>query len=279
LGYLGAIVGLILVMPFNQGSVFGLTIPFIKGGGRAATFVPTGLLFLFFSLPAFFFLRDQASSQVARTRVSWGRSLRQVLEVLEHSSRYPGVIRFLLAKFFYENAISAVIIFMAVYAVKAMGFSDAVVMPFFIVSTASAVVGSTICGTITDRLGPLRTLKVVLVGWMASLCLVLITSNQWIFWGVGSLVGIFLGATWTTARPLLVTMVPEKMLGEFFGLYAFSGKAAAIFGPLIWGLVVMIFQEHEVLKYKLAVGSMVLLIGVGLAVLWQLPRERAKESA
>ncbi|MCK4271831.1 MFS transporter, partial [bacterium] len=114
LGYVGAIVGLILVMPFNEGSIFGIRIPFIHGGGRGATFVPTGLLFLIFSIPTFLFVRDRVQGGHEKLKVRWGEGLRRVWEGLANTAKYPGVVRFLVAKFFYENAISAIVIFMAV---------------------------------------------------------------------------------------------------------------------------------------------------------------------
>jgi len=268
LGYLGAIVGLILVMPFSQGSIFGLQIPWIHGGGRGATFVPSGLLFLLFAVPAFLFVRDRAAKTSETSQLNFRKSLEHVGEALRRSVTYPMVLRFLVAKFLYENAISAVVAFMAVYAVKVMGFTDDVVIPFMIVSTTSAVVGSFVCGFSVDRFGAGRTLKGVLIGWLFSLGLVIFTGNQAVFWCAGSLVGIFMGSTWTSARPLLVRLVPREMVGEFFGLYALSGKTAAIFGPLVWGLVVKLFNEYGVLRYRLAVGSLGILLAVGLIVLW-----------
>jgi UMF1 family MFS transporter len=69
-GYVGSIVGVMLVLPFFTGSlpvigslgpqVMSLlrSIPFTERGGRVSTFLPTGLLFLAFSLPLVFFCRD-----------------------------------------------------------------------------------------------------------------------------------------------------------------------------------------------------------------------------
>lgn len=271
LGYLGAIVGLVLVMPFNQGSVLGLETPFIAGGGRVATFVPTALFFLLFSLPIFLFVREKAAGPGYRPQVDWKDGYRRVRSFFLNHRRYPGVARFLAAKFFFENGISAVIIFMAVYAVKVMGFTDEVVMTFLLVSTTAAVAGSYVCGQLVDRWGARKTLLAVLLGWILTLTLVLATDSRPVFWAAGSLIGISLGGTWTASRPLMVSLVPEKMLGEFFGLYAFSGKAAAIFGPLIWGLVVISFSHLGVVKYKLAVGSLLLLILIGLLILRSVP--------
>jgi UMF1 family MFS transporter len=279
LGYMGAIVGMVLVMPFNEGSVFGLEIPFIPGSGRGATFVPTGLLFLVCSVPTFLFLRDRTSRGATTAKLKFNESLGRIWVALGRSVQYPTVLRFLVAKFFYENAISAVVAFMAVYAVKVMGFTDNIIIPFFILSTTSAIIGSFICGFIVDRFGASKTLKGVLIGWILSLCLVVFTGDRWVFWCAGSLVGIFMGSTWTSARPLLVTLVPREMLGEFFGLYAFSGKAAAIFGPLIWGLVVKLLGTFHVLKYRFAVGSLAILAAIGLIILWGVSDDRKADFA
>ena len=46
LGYMGSIAGLLLVKPF------------VEDGGRSAAFFPTAILFLMFSIPCFFFVKD-----------------------------------------------------------------------------------------------------------------------------------------------------------------------------------------------------------------------------
>ena len=47
LGYLGSIVGLLIVEPF------------VTNGGRSAAFLPTGILFLIFAIPCFILLKTQ----------------------------------------------------------------------------------------------------------------------------------------------------------------------------------------------------------------------------
>src|SRR4029078_12550145 len=65
LGYVGSVIGVLLVMPFFNGKLAGAhvanggmgtlrsIVPFTAHGGRVSAFVPTGLLFLLFSLPLF----------------------------------------------------------------------------------------------------------------------------------------------------------------------------------------------------------------------------------
>ncbi|MFQ6672830.1 MAG: MFS transporter, partial [Candidatus Tectimicrobiota bacterium] len=45
LGYVGAIGGMLVVLPFNTGTLFGWPVPGLAGGGREATFLPTAVLF------------------------------------------------------------------------------------------------------------------------------------------------------------------------------------------------------------------------------------------
>ncbi|MCX6833050.1 MAG: MFS transporter, partial [candidate division Zixibacteria bacterium] len=71
-----------------------------------------------------------------------------------------------------------------------------------------------------------------------------IVSDKSTLYVVGGLVGMFLGAVWTTARPLLNSLVPAEKLGQFYGLYSLSGRSAATVGPLIWGLIALI-GKHD----------------------------------
>lgn len=273
IGYLGSIVGLILVLPFVEGSIYGLEIPFIKGGGSIASFIPTAILFLLFAMPTFIYVKDPVfNDQVPTLKLDIKNSFKKVWDGLTNTVKYPGVTRFLVAKYFYEDAIETIIIFMAVYAQKVMGFSKAETTTFFIAVIPSAIIGSALFGIITDHIGPKKTLTIVLWGWIISLSLIVLTLKTWIFWAIGCAVGVFMGSTWTSARPLLISLVPPKMLGEFFGLYSFSGKLAAIAGPLIWAYVVELFTpQGTIFKYKAAVASLLLLMIVGLIILRRVP--------
>jgi len=273
IGYLGSIFGLILVLPFVEGNIYGLKIPYISAGGSIASFIPTAILFLIFSLPIFIFIKDQPMPTIAqKQKIHLRNSFKKVWDGLTNTVKYPGVARFLVAKYFYEDAIETIIIFMAIYAQKVMGFTKAETTTFFIVVIPSAIIGSAFFGIITDHIGPKKTLIYVLWGWIISLAVLILTMKLWLFWVIGCLIGVFLGSTWTAARPLLISLVPRGMLGEFFGLYSLSGKIAAIAGPLIWAFVVETFSPRgTVFKYKAAVLSLVVLMCIGLIILYRVP--------
>jgi len=272
-GYIGSIIGLILVSPFVEGKIWGLEISFIPQGGTVASFIPTAFLFLIFALPTFIFVKDPKffhNNEIRRLDIK--ASFKKVLESISNTKKYPGVLRFLIAKFFYEDAIQTVILFMAVYIQKVMGFSSESTTYFFILIIPSVVIGSALFGMMTDHFGPKKILIIVLIGWIISLTVLILTMKIWLFWIIGALIGIFLGSSQTSARPLLISLVPKEMLGEFFGLYSFSGKLAAIFGPLVWAAMVSIFNNFgNIIKYKAAIMALNILIVVGLIILLKVP--------
>ncbi|NOZ63288.1 MAG: MFS transporter [Calditrichaeota bacterium] len=273
IGYLGSIMGLMFVLPFVEGAFFGVKIPFIHAGGSVAAFIPSAILFLIFALPAFVFIKENTAAKPRESfRLDLRTSFKKIWEGISNTRKYPGVRRFLIAKFFYEDAIQTIIIFMAVYAQKVMGFSKAGTTEFFIVLIPSAIVGSAIFGILTDHFGPQKTLTIVLLGWIVSLTILIITHKLIIFWITGAFIGIFMGSTWTAARPLLISLVPKEMLGEFFGLYSLSGKIAAIFGPIVWATAVNVFAKYgTIFKYKAAIGALTVMIVIGLILVQKVP--------
>jgi UMF1 family MFS transporter len=91
----------------------------------------------------------------------------------------------------------------------------------------------------------------------------------------GSLAGISLGGVWTVERPLLVNLVGDKeRLAGYFGLFALSGRMAAVIGPVIWGLTVLIFSPLGALKYRFAVGSVLVMMLAGFFILRKVPDAR-----
>jgi UMF1 family MFS transporter len=285
LGYVGAIVGLLLIQPVVDGAI-----PWIPAG-RQSAFLPTAMLFLLFFLPTFLFLKDK---QATVPVLSESRGLERLWKDLRDARKYPGAFRFLIADFLFEDAIATLIIFMAVYAEKVMGFPDSSKITLFIVSTISAVIGSVLSGRISDRLGHYRMLKTVVCGWVLLLTAVAFTTSRPMYWVLGSIFGVLLGSTWTISRPLLNQLVPERKLGLFYGLYSLSGRAAAVLGPILWGLVVLRLTSEsavarlvtgtfdalgvsvqdavlQTIQYRFAVGSLAILVLIGLIIYWRIP--------
>lgn len=262
LGYCGTIAGLLLVRPF------------VLKYGRQAAFIPTAFLFLLFSIPCFLFVKDRLAERRDKFELQIRGAFRKIKEAFVNIKRHPDLFNFLIAAFIALNAINTIIVFMSVYIKKVMGFTDPEIITFYIISTIFAIIGSFIAGFITDSLGSKRTLSIVLGLWCISILLAAISFNKIVFWVVGPLVGICLGATWTSARALVIDLSPPQMVGEVFGFYGLAGKSASIIGPLIWGLIVWAFGFLGILKYRLAIFALLLFLGVGYLFLRKVPDKK-----
>ncbi len=295
IGYAGALLGGILV---------GKVIPIAEGQEQSA-FIPSAALFLLFALPCFIFVKERkvrltaqgkieaeespatapfgaevagyANVDVAKAEVepndfglnmrSFVRSLTQTWRTLQETRKYPGLFVFLVANFFYSDALNTIIIAMAVYAVKVIGLANAIdaLGPAII----AAVIGSIIFGFINDRLGSKRSLNISLVLWMVVLISAIFITDKAIFqYGIATLAGVALGSTWVAARTMMIELSPPEHLGEFMGIYNLTGKFAAVLGPLIWGLSLTIFDPNVVgrVGYQVAIGSLLAMIVLGFAI-------------
>ena len=97
-------------------------------------------------------------------------------------------------------------------------------------------------GKITDRIGPKRTLLIVLITWMVVMAGAIFVAVAPVppasFWPVAVLAGVALGGTWTADRPLMFRLSPPKYIGLFYGFYSMVGRFAAVIGPFLWGWIV-----------------------------------------
>jgi UMF1 family MFS transporter len=285
LGYIGAIAGILLVSPFFNGAVpvvgdlsagtmefLRSVIPFTGNAGRVSTFVPTALLFLVFSLPLFIFCKDH-NARAGRQSIAWREAFHGVVQTLRDSKKYPGALLFLLASFLYQDAIGTIIQYMALYAVKAMGFEEGQEVTLFVVLTVPAAIGSFFIGMLVDRIGPKRTLLLVISGWVVLLLAMIVVPNRLSFWIVGALIGLIFGGVATSERPLLLTLVPDVEAARFFSLMVLSSRAAAIAGPLIWGLTVdgLLPAFGTGFAYRAAVFTVAVAMFLSLLLLWKVP--------
>jgi UMF1 family MFS transporter len=149
------------------------------------------------------------------------------------------------------------------------------IMVFLLTVTVFTVFGSLIWGFVTERLGPRNALLGTVGLWILTLTGIIFTQNKAIYYILGSLAGISLGGVWTTERPLLINLVADnERLAGYFGLFALTGRMAAVIGPLIWGLTVLVFGSLGAVKYRFAVGSVLVMMVTGLIILRKVPDAR-----
>jgi len=271
-GYMGSIfIGLLIVI---------VDVPL---EGR---FLLAAVLFTLFAIPIFLVVHDRPGTTAQRITLgdvlgSWN----QLRVTIGHVKQVPGLGRFLVGRFFYSDAVNTIIVVMSLVATKAVGLSDREVVLLLLTLTVVAIVMSFIWGWLADRVGPRKTLIVVLVSWAVGLVLgavslslngtdaagspVPTTSGLALFVVAGAILGSGLGGVQVADRVFMIRLSPPERVGEFFGVYGLVGKASQAIGQLLYGAIIFLFVGSlGVLAYQIAVMSLIVTMLIGLWLVW-----------
>ena len=81
--------------------------------------------------------------------------------------------------------------------------------------------------------------------------------------GFALLLGFCMGPMQAASRTLIGRMAPPHMVGEFYGLFALSGRATAWMAPLAIGIVTAATQST-----RLGVACVLFFLVLGFVLLW-----------
>ena len=253
-------------------------------GDRFGTlFVMLAVAYLLLAIPCFIWVNERGNPRPRPVfnAQAIAASARETIATLRTSQQYPGLLRFLIGRVFYTDAINTVIGFMALYALnvgEAAGLSEDQARTqkdfVFLVAITFAVLAGFAWGRVTDRLGPKRTLMIVLQLWMITFLLTAITGAfklppLWLF-VVACLVGIAMAGTWVADRPLMLRLTPPHRIGEFYGLYGMVGRFSAITGPMLWALTTWLLVERSGLDVLTGEAAAVVVLLVMIVVSYRI---------
>ena len=239
-----------------------------------SVFFVAAALYGLFAIPLFLVVREPAPPPGTprpgfRDAIA---ALGQLRATILDARTVPGLPRFLLGRFFYSDAVNTIIVVMAIVATEAMGLTNTVANLILLSLAIVAVAASFAWGLAVDRLGPKRTLMIVLTSWAFGLVVggvslgVAGTVGFALFLLAGAVLGSGLGGVQVSDRVLMVRLSPPEKLGEFFGLYGLVGKGSQVIGQLLFGVILLLFQPVlGVAAYQLAVLS---LLGTMLFGAW-----------
>ena len=223
----------------------------------ALYFTIVAALFAVFAVPCVLFVRERGNPN-PRPVVGRGviaESTKQTLDTLRQGQRYPGLLRFLVGRVFYTDAVNTVIAFMSLYTTNValsvgLGAEEGRRQAGFIMLSAIsfAVAGGFAWGRVVDRIGPKRTLDIVLLLWMVIFGMAAAIGFLHLpiafLYVVAALAGVGLGGTWSADRPYMLRLTPPDRVGEFYGLYGMVGRFSAITGPVLWAATTYITVER-----------------------------------
>jgi UMF1 family MFS transporter len=249
-------------------------------------FLPMAAIYLVLAFPAMFFAPDFPRKPA--TQLDFRAAYHQLTRTFEDSRKHTYLFRFLIADFFYENAVASVITLMGLYARNVMGFKaselTALFGPAIIVAMLSAWF---VFGPLVRLIGPKRAVLIDLLIWLMLFCSALIIKPS-VSLAVGSLnlsskslfalivaplAGVGLAGVWSSSRVLLTALAPVEESGKFWGLYNLSGRSASVIGDATWSFILTVFGE-QIFGYQVAILALSIYVIMGAILVSTLPDVR-----
>ncbi len=149
--------------------------------------------------------------------------------------------RLVIANGLWEMTIAALKTFAVLYITvglgRSTGFASAVLAFAAVAVLLAAVVG----GTLADRFGHLRVVRITL--WLYGLgpLLFLFTSSLWVVPAV-FIIAFAAGILLALPYALMMGLMPSESHGAAAGLYGFSGGAGLVLGPLVTGVAIEVAE-------------------------------------
>ncbi len=262
-GYVGGLLAMSIAMfGFVQPEVpwFGLS----KSNGEhiRATNLLVASWFAVFSIPLFLWVREKKVPRMASTGQLMSETMAQLRETFSEVKKYRQIVRLLLARVFYNDAVLTLFAFGGVFAMGVFNFTFEEILMLGIVLNIVAGIGAFALGFLDDIIGGKKTIQITNIAFILATILVVWAPDRFYFWLGSILVGLFSGPNQAASRSLMGRFCPPARESEFFGFYAFSGKATAFMGPLLLGILTKTFDSQRagvaVVLVLFAVGAILL---------------------
>ena len=227
LGYAGGLVCLVIILvAFDTSDLDQVRL----------TSVFVAVWFGLFSLPLILWTPD-APARPINWRGAIADGFGQLITTLRQVRHHGDIARFLMARLFYNDGLVTLFAVGGIYAKSTFGMTTAEVLQFGVGINVTAGLGAAAFAWIDDWIGSKRTILISLAGLIIISAGVLSAQPTLVFLIWGSLLGIFVGPVQAASRTMMAHLAPRGMKTEMFGLFAFSGKATAFIGPLVFGVV------------------------------------------
>ena len=231
------------------------------------------LWFALFAIPTFLGVKDQKINARISKKLIY-KSYYQIRQTFKEIKQYKHIVRFLIARILYNDGLVTIFSFGGIYASGTFGFSFNEVMYFGIALNVAAGLGAFLFGFLDDWIGGKNTIQLSNIGLIIACALAVLTTNVTVFWIAGILIGLCSGQNQASSRSLMSRFTTKDKQNEFFGFFAFSGKATAFIGPMLLGILTKEFGSQ---RYGVAI--VLVLILAGAYVLHSLDEKAAVDNS
>lgn len=231
-GYIGScipfILSLMLVLFYDK---IGLTMKTAMG----ISFLLVAVWWIVMSLPLLKNYRQKHYQSVASGN-NLAASFRRLKGVFSELKNNRKILFFLIAFFFYIDGVYTIIDMATAYG-TALGLDSTGLLLALLVTQIVAFPAALIFGRLAGKVSASRLITVSIGAYFLIALYGIILKEQYQFWILAVVVGIFQGAIQSMSRSYFVKIIPADKSGEYFGIYDICGKGAAFAGTMVVSLI------------------------------------------
>lgn len=150
--------------------------------------------------------------------------------------RYRQVALFLVAFWFFTDAIGTIIKMATIYGAE-IGIGESHLIGALLFVQILGIPCTFAFGMLADYIGCKTSVMLTLVIYTGICVLGYFMTSTLHFWLLAVLVALVQGASQALSRSLYATMIPRSKASEFFGFISVSSRFAGILGPIMFGIV------------------------------------------
>jgi UMF1 family MFS transporter len=264
LGYLGGgILFLINVSMYLYPSFFNLN---SQTEGILYSFLSVALWWFVFSIPLFLFVKQKKIEENTDFKNPFKQSFLRVFDTFKEIKKYKSVLIFLIAYWFYIDAIDTIVRMAVAYGTD-LGFDSSKLIIALIFTQFIGFPATFAYGYLAEKFGLFNMLVVGILIYIFICIYSLFITSATDFFILAGLVGLVQGGVQSVSRTIFSRLIPQEKATEFFGFYNLIGKSAVVVGPALVGWMAYIFNNP-----KAGIISLLILFIPGIIILFYVPR-------
>lgn len=246
-GQFGNVIGLSLAIPLA-----GFLQKSLNTDPRQSALLFPGIFFVILMIPFLLKYKNNKVKSVENTAITI--SFKDVLKILK--DRNPAL--FLLAFFFYSDAILTLQIFASIVLEKVAHLNDKEKTITFLIGLVFAILGGL---TINKTLKYIKDLKKFIVN--------LIIISSFLMFAVALTTGgvalsflivvfsLLYGVLFSLSRTFYYDLIPHDKKAQYFSIYTLFERLASILGPSVWALTLFLSSSFiDETRYRFALASL-----------------------
>ena len=160
------------------------------------------------------------------------QSFVRIGHTLKHLYEDKQVFWFLLAFFCYIDGVYTIIDMATAYG-TALGLDTTGLLLALLVTQIVAFPSALIFGRLSAKYPSSQLIPVCIAAYTGIAVFAFFLTQQWQFWVLAVLVGMFQGGVQALSRSHFAKIIPAEKSGEYFGLFDICGKGASFLGTMI----------------------------------------------